>query len=386
MRIPLTVDKFIFSCDTFYVATRIDIIMGMNETGEILTSLQLASSWLLKASSVFTKGGISECYTISEYWKEPSVGVAGAAVKSLFKLASFFDSPSFADKAVVLARWMLPFQLDCGGVSEGRIDEPLVPCVMQTGWAVSGWIAAYQYTNDESFLCAAIYAGEWICAMQHGSGAWRSDLGNDHGGIITAFTSQLAWPLSVLWQLSGMERFKISARKTLDWLLVNRLRNGWFMYNSLDESADATLNHIACCLEGLVYAGIIFGDEKYIMIADENAKTVMQWQRANGEIPQRFNHSFRPVTPKNTAQSIAQMVCIWFELARLTGNSVYCSAAQKANAYLRSMQITDTSADVIRGSLPFERNARKYPVEATVRFIDAQLMELLNARQKADGQ
>ncbi len=358
----------------------------MNESGEILSAVQLASSWLLKASSVFPKGGMSECYTIAEYWKDPSVGVVGGALSTLFGLAEFFGSPSFSEKATVLAHWMISQQLDCGGVTQGRTDEPVVPCVLQTGQAISGWLAAYRHTNDENFLTSAVYAGEWICAMQHGDTAWCSNLGDEFGGLVTAFTSRLAWPLLRLWEATGIERFKTSACSALDWLIPQRARNGWFMYNSMDDSSDATLNHISYCLEGLLYGGAIVDNKTYIAVVEQTVQALMQWQRANGEFSHKHNHSFRPVTPKNSAQSIAQMVCILFDLTRLTGNGIYAESAGKANAYLRSLQVTATSADVMRGAIPFERNARKFPVEAAVRFIDAQLIELQQVRQKVGQQ
>lgn len=349
----------------------------MIRASDITKSVQLASSWLFRASSVFPDNGVAQYFNPNENWTQPAPGLTGEAIAVQLALSQTFDSPSISEHAIRLAHWLSSRQLDCGALQEGRIDEPAVPSIIQTGRGVIGWTAAYMYTEEETFLIDALRAAEWICAMQHGSGAWRSNMGEPHGGITTAFSIRVVRPLLELWRLTGMERFRATSVKALDWCLENRGRVGWFLYNSLDEkSTDATLNHIVWCLEGLLYGGIYLQDRRYSDAVEQCAEQLLKWQRASGDLPRKYNHSFRPVTPKHSAQSIAQMAGIWCELSAHTGTDRYFDAAQKAGVFLRSLQHGPAAAPTIRGSLPFERNARTCPVEAVLSFIQSQLLEL----------
>lgn len=235
-------------------------------------------------------------------------------------------------------------------------------------------------TRLERFAEGARRAAVFLSRMQAEDGSFTAmDSPNpEHPGLPRpedwfgngcALHGKNAIALLKLWQMTGEERWRTAARLTLDWVCGLQEPAGGFPWHA---GAPRIMSHTHCyATEGLLYAGLVLGDERYLMAGVRGAEWLRFAQRRNGAVyrdyrargkglPQAMRRSPLHVGP------IAQAARIWWVAAQVTSGRPWAEAATRAFGFLGRVQAPDTDTwghgAFPQSARPIGPWLRKYPV------------------------
>ncbi len=127
--------------------------------------------------------------------------------------------------------------------------------------------------------------------------------------------------------------------------------NGWFPDCCLDDNNNPLLHTIAYTMEGLLEAGVILEESRYIEAARRAADALLGNQKSDGSLAGRFNAQWAPIGYWSCLTGDAQTALVWFRLFQLTGDSKYLNAARRMNRYLMGTQNLAAMDSGIRGGI-----------------------------------
>ncbi len=341
------------------------------------THLHAAVDWLLHAQRVNRDGGVSASYDLVRgTWAASYPETTGYIIPTLLAYAGRYGRQSVRDAALQMAEYELHVQLADGGFAclQDKNREQVWPVAFDTGQVLFGLLAAYQETGDPRFLISANRAADWLVAHQSPDGFWE----DYHSlGSLRSIDTRVSWALLRLWKISGENRYKDSARLQLDWVLQQQLPNGWFLYCTFDPDESPVTHSIAYTMEGLLEAGMILSDDRYILAARKTADELRARVHPTGYLAGSFDRRWRPAVSWSCLTGSAQSACTWLRLAEITGSVGYRQTAESVIRYVAGTQSVDGAPPerygAISGSWPvFGGYLRlKYPNWAAKFFIDA---------------
>jgi uncharacterized protein YyaL (SSP411 family) len=337
--------------------------------------LDAAIGWLGRAHDVTSDDGVSYGYSVKGGWRPSYRETSGYIAVTFFDLAARTGFADFRERALTVSRWLIAIQNDDGSISNPAYDRNR-GIVFDTGQVLLGYLRAYAETNDAAFIEAASKAGRWLAERIDDDGAWRQ---NTHNDCSHAYHSRVAWALAKLGSAAGDQDFVEAARRNLDWVLAQE-RNGWFDQCAFTPGAAPFTHTIAYAIRGVLEAGLLLGDARYLGVATRTADAVRRHVRADGFIAGQFDVSGRPVGEYVCLTGNCQLAIVWLKLHARSGDAAYLTAAQAALDYVMAHQDIQTpNSDVkggIKGSQPiWGRYARfSYPNWAAKFFVDAMLL------------
>jgi uncharacterized protein YyaL (SSP411 family) len=280
-----------------------------------------------------------------------------------------------------MAEWELTVQLPNGAIPCLIARNPVV---FDTGQVIFGWVSAFQLTEDERFLDAALKAGAWLNEVMDEDGAWRQWTASKTGDT---YNARAAWALVELGLTGRQERFLAAARRFLDWSLKQETDEGWFRENCLNDNDHPLLHTIAYTAQGQLEAGVLLDDSQLVDAAARTARSLAGQIASDGRLAGRYNRAWRPSVPWACLTGMAQISAVWSRLHLLTQDALYAGVAEQANRFLMSTH--DLSAKNgglrggIRGSFPVNGAYCRYRVPnwATKFFLDAILHAPSTGRQ-----
>jgi len=281
-------------------------------------------------------------------WYPSYPETTGYIIPTFFDYADFSGDNSYRDRAIQMAVWLLSLQLENGAFPGPPWIEPKDgPVVFDTGQIIHGLVRAYEETGDLRFMDAAIHAGDWLVGIQEDDGSWWNyDMDQAH-----TYNSRTAWALLRIDQANRCNQYYVAAQNNLNWVLSQQTSDGWFFNASFDGNEDPLTHTIAYTIEGLLEAGRLLLDQRFIEAARLSADALRDLQVQGGHLPGKFQSGWQPGVSWSCLTGNAQMAFIWLKLYEMTNETDYLQAATIANQYLKQVQSLSANTLGIRGGV-----------------------------------
>jgi rhamnogalacturonyl hydrolase YesR len=338
--------------------------------------LTAAIEWLKRAHECSPDDGVSWGYSLKGGWRQSYRETSGYIADTFFDLAKYAQDEDARQRAVRICQWLTTVQNDDGSISDPRYGSEGI--VFDTGQVLQGLVRAYEETQGLNLLQASQRAGDWLVRVADSTGRWTK---NTHLGIPHVYNSRTAWILLQLYCVSPKPEYKQVACANLDWA-VSQQKNGWFDQCAFTPDAAPFTHNIAYAIRGLLEAGFILQEQKYLDAAIVGAKAVMQHLRADGFIPGQIDVNGKPQGNYCCLTGNCQMAIIWLKLFQQTGEKQYYQAAESSLGYVMSCQDIRTSDPNIRGGIKGSQpiwgtyTRLSYPNWAAKFFVDGLLLLL----------
>jgi hypothetical protein len=169
------------------------------------------------------------------------------------------------------------------------------------------------------------------------------------------------------------------AHANLDWALAVRNSLGWFEHCGFGAGQAPFTHTIAYTVEGLLEAGFLLEEERYLEAARRTAEALLSYVRPDGFVPGRIDTAGLGDARFTCLTGNCQLAAICARLYALDGDERFRATAVRVLRYVMSHQTLDTSDPDVRGAIkgsqpvwgayaPFA-----YPSWAARFFIDAML-------------
>jgi hypothetical protein len=312
----------------------------------------------------------------------------GYIIPTFFAYAVWSGNEEYRRRAVRMAEWEVDVQIENGAVQGGVVDFPPTPAIFNTGQVLFGWSRAFLETGNEAFRNAAARAANFLVSAQDADGAWRREGSKYARPGINLYDARTAWGLIEAYRVTGNQRHREAGRRNLEFVLSRQCSNGWFPNCCLDDDQRPLLHTIAYTIEGLLEAGVLFEEHRFVDAARRPLDVLLSLQRSDGSLAGRFDCNWRPVAGWTCLTGDAQIALCWLRLFEFTGSKKYLEAARRMNRFVMATQDLKSSNRGVRGGIkgsypiwgaysPYE-----YPNWAAKFFVDALLMEVKLTQQE----
>ncbi len=349
--------------------------------GAVPEHLQAAMDWLSAAQDVTGEGGVASLYDVrSGEWGPAYPETTGYIIPTFYDYAEYSQNDSYRARALRMAEWLLPLQLESGAFPIGPLwaGWERSPVVFDTGQIMFGLIRAYQETGRVEFLEAARRAGDWLGKIQDEDGCWRK---HTSLGYVHTYNTRVAWAVLLLAEVTGELRYRETAVKNITWAMTQQEPDGWFHHMEFRPEEPPLTHTIAYTIRGILECGLILNNQEMIQSAQTAANALRDRQNRDGYLKARYGASWHSETEWCCLTGNAQMAIIWFKLNELTGDKRYWQAAKMANHYVKQCHSRQAKLPGVRGGV-----AGSYPIYegyepyrhlnwATKFFVDSLLME-----------
>lgn len=310
--------------------------------------LSRAVDWLLAANAnVPQRLGFSLGYFADEdRWQSAYIETTGYIIPTLLRVAETgaHRSDEITNAVTRSAEWLTNVQF-----RDGSYGNPshYVPTVFDTGQVLFGLVAAHKRLGGDSYLDAAVRAGNWLCKVQDANGAWTQGA---YGGEARSYYSEVSWALLLLWRLTGVDRFRDGAIRNLEWVVGQQAPNGFFKRSGFETGKPAVLHTIAYTIQGVFESGQLLGDGALEASSRKAADKLARLQQRSGILYGSYDDEWRPGTRSRCLTGLAQMGVVWKRLGNQTDRTM-TEAAGNVLAYLASQQLVDSPYEGLRGAL-----------------------------------
>lgn len=362
----------LFKC--FAIRAIKDLFLQKSSGFQPQEHLEAAIHWLKRSHDCSPDDGVSWGYSLKGGWRLSYRETSGYIADTFFDLAKYLHDDNAYERAVSICKWLITVQNDDGSISDPRYGSSGI--VFDTGQVLQGLIRAYQETQQECFLVAALEAGDWLVSVADSTGRWTR---NTHLGVPHVYNTRVAWPMLNLHTLSPNPEFERVARANLDWALTQQ-RNGWFLQCAFKPGVAPFTHNIAYTIRGLLEAGYLLCEQKYIDAAIASSLAMIQHVEKSGFIPGEIDVSGKARGNYCCLTGNCQMAIIWLKLFEQTGVRQYYQSALSSLEYVMSCQEIHTNdlniKGGIKGSHPIwgKYTRLSYPNWAAKFFIDALLL------------
>jgi len=365
-----------------------DFLHLLHPNREARVHLQETIAWLCRAQDAAGGDGVARSYTLQFKrlhkrcgWQAAYPETTGYIIPTFFDYAAFADDKTLRARALRMAHWEVDVQMDCGAVQGGVIGFPPTPAVFNTGQVLFGWARAYRETGEEVFRQAASRAAGFLAGAQDADGAWRQH-GSQYARLgVNVYDARTAWGLLEAFHITRQDPYRDAAVRNVEFVLTQQHPNGWFAHCCLDDDTRPILHTLAYTIEGLLEAGALLHEPRYIQAAQQAADALLAHQRPDGSLAGRFDAEWQPVAHWSCLPGDAQIARVWLRLFQLLGKLHYLKAAQRMTHFLASTQhLTAPDPGVrggIKGAHPIwaEYAPYEYPNWAAKFFVDALLLQ-----------
>jgi uncharacterized protein YyaL (SSP411 family) len=311
--------------------------------------LQAALDWIGRAQRASGDGGISKGYhSLRRRWFPSYPETTGYTIPTLLNAAEVLGAPDLRALALTLADYLLKAAKPEGAVAHWA-DPSSQPVVFDTGQVVFGWLAAYSASREVRYLEAATHAGNWLAAIQDGSGAWTT---HQHLGVVKTIDSRVAWALLELYRRTKQEAHRQAAVRNLEWVLGQQDSDGWFRHCAFRDGEDPFTHTLVYTAEGLFESGCLLNEERYVDAAIRTADALLTRQRADGWLASTYRSGWRATSRSSCLTGNCQASRLWLRLFTLRDNPSYAEAAEMAILFVSRTQKLRAANPGVRGGIP----------------------------------
>lgn len=205
--------------------------------------------------------------------------------------------------------------------------------------AIGDWLIEKMQNKDGSFL-----------AMYDSYNSQRNHDNNNFFDDFGCLQAKNAIGLIKLSKILKDDKYTFAAQKVCDWVIKLQNPNGAIRANNWMKR---TVSHSHCyAAEGLLYAGTILHNDRYISAAKKGGEWLINVQNSDGSINIEYNRPLwrkgrrvfiDTLFPKRVTDATAQAIRIWLLLFHMNGDQVFLNAAKQSATYLENMQNYDQS-------------------------------------------
>jgi hypothetical protein len=314
-------------------------------------------SWLITAQDAGVDHGVSAFYDVrGGTWGPSYPETTGYLIPTFFEFATRYESETYRERALRMADWLLPLQMESGAFPIGPLwpDWERRPIVFDTGQIIQGLVHAFTETSREEYRNSANRAGNWLVEIQDKDGCWRKFTSQ---GFVHTYNVRTAWALLQLSQVTRDERQMTSAARNLSWALTQQEDDGWYRNAGFAPEEDPLTHTIVYTIEGFLESGILLDDRNLIGSARRAADSLMKCQTQDGYLRARYSAGWKSQANWSCLTGIAQMALVWQRLYQHTGELAYLHAAATANHYLKQRQPRNSDLPGVAGGI-----AGSYPI------------------------
>lgn len=342
-------------------------------------SLKSACAWL-KQSINPDDGGFRTRYYLGG-WTSSYPETSGYIIPTLLRYAEFSNEKEWIEICIKTGDWLIDIQKESGGWQSGYVDENKDEIVFNTGQVIRGLYALYKTTGKEKYLQSCIKACHWLSQTQEEDGSWRQHAFMRKERVYDSYVDH---PLLVIYLETGIETFKETAIRNLNWILTQQLENGWFANcdNTIKHNDRPILHTISYTIDGLLNSGLLLNEKRYIQSAQKAADKLLSIFQEHKYLHGRFDRSWKP-SQFMICTGSAQIAIVWHQLWQFSGDKKYREAFLKMNQILCYIQRHHTKQDsvyhgAISGSFPLWGRYEPfgYPNWSTKYLADSLLNEL----------
>lgn len=339
--------------------------------------LTAAIDWIMKAHAGAGYRGISKGFNLLRgRWAPSYPETTGYTIPTLLNVCIALDRPDLKVLALSMADYLLDSTTPEGGVVHWQDNSRSTPIVFDTGQVLLGWLAAFEATNDERYLQAAIRAGDWLVTIQHLSGSWKK---YQYLNVEKVIDTRVAWALLRLHQHTKEDIYLQAAVRNLEWAQHQQEANGWFKHCSFINGKNPLTHTLAYTAEGFFECGCLLNEKGFMDAAHCTANALLTNQRHDGSLASTYGPEWRESSRSSCLTGNCQVSRLWLRIFETSNDQDYYDSAKKMIAFVSSTQDLHTSDLNIRGAIAgsypiyghYERF--KYPNWAAKFYIDALL-------------
>lgn len=233
----------------------------------------------------------------------------------------------YLSRAKDASAWLIELALDkkAGGVlcrHDGENWREQI-CAFCNGMVLNGLCNYYKISKDKKVIESAESIGNCMLnEMQRDNGSFyskydpnideASNPGDKWSLISGAFLIKLAIGLLNLADITGNQSYKIAAIKLCDWGLETQNIDGRF---STSPNPNETFLHPHCyAAEGLITAGIVLNEKRYLDAAQKAVSWISNFQLDNGAFPSYYSAGI--FQNASSPDMTAQVLRLWLMLKK----------------------------------------------------------------------
>ncbi|MGZ9092965.1 MAG: hypothetical protein ACXW3T_15650, partial [Rhodoplanes sp.] len=141
------------------------------------------------------------------------------------------------------------------------------------------------------------------------------------------------------------------ALANLDWALEQQVASGCFEHCAFSSGSAPFTHTIAYTLEGLLEAGLLLDDARYVDAARRGAEAALRDVRADGFVPGRIDVSGKARAVYACLVGSCQLALVWGKLHVQSKDERFRLAAVRALHYVMGCQELDTADTDVRGAI-----------------------------------
>ena len=321
--------------------------------------LRGALDWLMRAQDAGSDRGVSYGVRFGAAFDVSYPETTGYICRTFVEQSELTGDRRLLERAIEMGDWEIAIQMPEGAVMGGKLNSHPKPAVFNTGMVLLGWSALIHRTGEARFKVAARRAMDWLVSLQEPDGNWIR--GHSPFALPGAhlYNVYAAWGLCEAGLALGDERSVRAAIRNADFCAAKQHANGWFPDCCLSEPRRPLLHTLAYTMHGLLGIGKLTGRADLIAAARRTADAEAGILREDGYLPGRQTRDFEAAVDWCCLTGSAQTSIVWSELYLLTSDERYRQCARAVNRYLMARHDIRNEDPRIRGGV-----AGSWPVTA----------------------
>ena len=290
--------------------------------GENDMRARAAVDWILRAQASSSDAGVALGYFpcdgggVGAGWRVSYPETTGYIITSLLAYAKRNGDSRVADAALRMAQWEVDVQMPSGAVQGGPVCAPerQTAAAFNTGMVLDGWCSAYLHFADQRIFDAARRAADWLVEDLDEQGYYKTNGAFVSPGEIKTYTCLCAWAVYRFGEISGEERYKQAAIRSIEAALRQQQPNGWFAHSCLTRS-NAPLTHtIGYTLQGVLEVGLQSGRSDFVDAVCRTLDALLPRMSSSGYLSGRFYADWEPACFSSCLTGSAQLAIVSYRL------------------------------------------------------------------------
>ena len=317
--------------------------------------------WLLRSRDVTGTAGFSAGYHFVHGWLPPYPETTGYIIPTFWDAFHDLGDERYRDAARQGADWEIGIQLESGAIQAGYLGDPSgfwnsetqVPAAFNTGQVVLGWNRTFVETGDPKYLEAAARACRFLEQCVDEAGVFRRGLSPGPHNPTRSYYTRVAWAMCWTTQLTGDQTFASAAKRHLDWVAGLQLPDGWFPFASFEDDGRPLTHTMAYTAEGLLQAGLLLGDERYVAASERHVVAAMQACEKRGFfLPAYFTEGWKSTETFSCLPGNAQFATLWLTHSLRLRDLTMANTGLKMVEWIKGRQSLDNPEPGVRGGVP----------------------------------
>jgi hypothetical protein len=348
--------------------------------------LEAAVDWLLRAQSATSDNGVSLGYfPLSEYqgWMPSYPETTGYIITSLLLYAEKNAAESIKQAAIAMADWEIKVQMPSGAVQGGTVcsAKQQTAAAFNTGMVIDGWISAFEQTQQQKYLDAAVKAASFLAQDMGDQGFFKTNGEFVRDNEVKTYTCLCAWGMYRTGKAAHQPALMKAAVNAIESALQQRNEKGWFRNNCLTHSTKPLTHTIGYVLQGILEVGILAGRSDFVAAFKHSLSGALSSMDESGRLAGRLDDNWHPKASYVCLTGSAQLAILCFRLAEHNGDQTFVTQGHKLTGFVKATQVlcceNNGIKGAIAGSYPIigDYMVAGYPNWATKYYIDALMLQ-----------